>query len=240
MQLRNDPASVRSRWSERDSQRSRVYAAEHRAWDGTPEDSLGFPEIEDVSREVKRLVNSRRLWKAFPFMQPSAPARVRREFVIKDGRGSKKARGGPTRLVMPRHQRRKWVILHELAHLLHGREQDAVKTSDALVESDLYTRRGYTSPHGWRYCMIYMQLVRWFVGAEAHDRLKVAFKQGRVKFRPPRIVSPEQRAALAERLAKLRPKADYYRREGVRRQIDLSSGAYCAMSDDYFSRKSAA
>jgi hypothetical protein len=210
MQLREQV--VKGVWSERDMQRRRVYRAEGMAWDDHPADKVEFPEIEDVAREVKRLLDSRRVWKAFPFMSPHTPkSHERASFTIEDGRGSRTARGGASGLAFPRRQRRRWVILHELAHLLHAREQKAVRASMALVDSDIFTRKGYTAAHGWRFCMIYLQLVRWFVGKAEHDALKAHFKGLRVRYRPPRVMSPEQRAAAAERLKKVRVNAQFWK-----------------------------
>ncbi len=200
-------------WAERDTQRRRVYSSEGMAWYNHPADAIEFPEVEDVSREVKRLVNSRRIWNSFPFMSPYAPnTHKRAPFTIRDGRGARCAMASPNELSFPRHQRKRWVILHELAHLLHAREQRAVRDSMALVNSDIYLLKGYTAAHGWRFCMIYLKLVLWFIGRKEHDELKAHFKGMRVRFRPPRVVSPEARAAASARLAKVRLNAEYFRR----------------------------
>lgn len=212
--------SFKGVWKERDMQRQRCYSAEGMMRHSHPEVAvIAFPEIADVAREVRRILNSRRVWKAFPFMSPRVQGE-RASFRITDGRGARTASGGAFELTFPRHSRKLYSIIHEIAHLLHAREQYAVRDRrsnvDPRVMSELlFLRKGYTAGHGWRYCQILLQLVRWFIGKSAHDDLKKHFKGMRVRFRPPRVMSPEQRAAAAQRLAKLRPKAEYFRREAL-------------------------
>lgn len=74
------------------------------------------------------------------------------------------------------------IVLHEISHLVAGVSQQ----------------------HGWKFCAVYLDLVRHFMGKEAHDKLKASFKAHRVRFTAPRAkreISEEQRAALVERLA---------------------------------------
>lgn len=86
-----------------------------------------------------------------------------------------------------------WVVLHELAHSVHCR----------------LDRPRQEQSHGWQFCAIYLKLVLYFMGREAHDALKAAFKANRVRFRPPRKskpLSPERRQALALQLWAARAK----------------------------------
>ena len=82
------------------------------------------------------------------------------------------------------------VVLHEIAHHLAG----------------------LSHGHDWRFCQVMLDLVRHFMGREAHDALKASFKEHRVRFTEPRKrgpVSPERRAQLVEQLAAARAaKAD--------------------------------
>jgi hypothetical protein len=75
-----------------------------------------------------------------------------------------------------------WTLLHELAHEI--------------------LPRGIS--HHWPFAYVYLKLVSRFMGAEKAKELKLAFKRNKVRFRAPRKpMSPEQRAAAAERLAKV-------------------------------------
>jgi len=40
--------------------------------------------------------------------------------------------------------------------------------------------------HGWHFAQVMLLLVRHEMGVEAHRRLRAAFKEGRVKYTPPR------------------------------------------------------
>ena len=183
-------ALPRTQWSgkpERDSQRSKVYAAENEAFRAySPKNSEPtLPRVKDCERFVKKVFASKRVKAAFP--------RATREIWgvprIEDGRGCRAARGGYSFLVLPRWARRDWVVLHEIAHTITGREV------------------GDVPAHGWQYCTVYLRLVLYVLGREHHDALKASFKKHRVRFTEPRKRKPltaEQRAVLAERLATAR------------------------------------
>lgn len=103
-------------------------------------------------------------------------------FRISDGRGTRIARGGGGWLNLPRWSRTPMVMLHEIAHNVAP----------------------YACHHDWRYCAIYLRLVRHFMGREVHDVLRAQFREHGVRYKRPRVLSPEQRAVLVERLARLR------------------------------------
>ncbi|AXQ69237.1 hypothetical protein HOU02_gp488 [Caulobacter phage CcrBL9] len=86
---------------------------------------------------------------------------------------------------MPRWARCEHIVLHEVAHSLTIR------------------RHGYhVASHGWQYAAIYLDLVRFGMGVEAHRMLKESFKAHKVRWTPKktRTASPE----VLERLAKAR------------------------------------
>ena len=68
------------------------------------------------------------------------------------------------------------VVLHELAHVICGRHENAGLAS-----------------HGRRWVRIYLELVLMVMGKEAHDELKAAFKAHGVKYLPLRKMTPEAR-----------------------------------------------
>lgn len=164
----------------RDTQRSKLYRAEG-ALDPF---SQPLPTVDDVERFALKVWRSERVRKAFRTVSLSSPPRV------KDGRGTSWARGGYSTINIPLWARNTRIVLHELAHTIHIREGGA---------------RG--AAHGWQYAAVFLKLVLYMAGREAHDALKASFKEHRVKFRPPRQkreLTTEQRAALATRLAAAR------------------------------------
>jgi putative metallohydrolase (TIGR04338 family) len=115
---------------------------------------------------------------------------------LKDGRGRRMAGGHGTRihnecsLTLPRWARSRAVVLHELAH--------------GLV--DLHAPVDHAA-HGWEFCEIFLDLVRHFLGRQAYEDLRSAFKEHRVRYTAPRKRRPlteAQKAALRERLKKAR------------------------------------
>jgi hypothetical protein len=166
----------------RDTQRSKVYASDKAL------DTYGRLEtVPEIERFIKKLWKSERFRKAFPKAATwwTNPPRVA------DGRGRRRAGGTSFQISMPVWSRTTGVVCHELAHTVHLRE----------CQKDL---KNYGAPHGWQYCSVYLRIVLYGMGREAHDTLKAAFKANRVKFREPRKrapLSPERRAELAARLS---------------------------------------
>lgn len=177
---------------ERDQQRARVYKAERvtLANMGKP-----LPSVSDVERYVKRVFAMKRVREAFPTMRANwLPS-------IGDGRGRRAACGWEGGIKIPLWARTEWVVVHELAHTI--------------------TRRVYgcnVAGHGWQFCAVYLKLVLYAMGREAHDALKADFKKCRVKFTAPRAkrqLTDEQRQALADRLALGRLAAASARRQAA-------------------------
>ncbi len=109
---------------------------------------------------------------------------------MKDGRGRSNAGGCADYITLPLWARQTRTILHELAHLIADRK---------------YARRNIAG-HGWQFCAIYLDLVRFVMGLEAGDALKASFKTHKVRYREPtkRNMTPEQRQAAADRMAMAR------------------------------------
>lgn len=88
-------------------------------------------------------------------------------------------------IVLGTYCRNKVVLLHEFAHHFAGLHHG----------------------HDWKFASIYLDLVKHFLGAEAHSILKAGFAANKVKHRKPRQRKPlteEQRAAAVARMAKAR------------------------------------
>jgi len=175
----------------RDTQRAKVYKAEGAAFDGYAEACKRLETVAEVEGYVKYVFGLKRVQDAFPRAVPNALSGL--GFggyslpTVGDGRGRRRAGGTVRGIVMPKWSRKKWVVLHELAH---------------TVSMRIF---GFgIAGHGWEYCSTYLLLVRYTLGVEAHDLLKKSFKEHRVKFRAPRKrreISVEKRVALIERMA---------------------------------------
>jgi hypothetical protein len=86
-----------------------------------------------------------------------------------------------------------WIVCHEMAHELNDRTFGVPGDLEHLHAS-----------HGWRFCAIYLDVVRRVLGVEAHDALKASFKRNKVRFTPPtkkrakKDPTPAQLAARAK------------------------------------------
>ncbi len=161
----------------RDNQRSKVYKAEKVLWE-TGKKFVTVAEVEKYIEVVKK--------KAFVGKRYGAELN-RRKINVDDGRGCRKAFGGPNGIVLPKWARIEPVILHELAHVIQAR------------------RFGFSNveAHGWEFCDIFLNLVQGVLGKEARDILQKSFKENKVRFKKKtkRTLTPEQRQALLERMA---------------------------------------
>src|SRR5271169_699559 len=95
----------------RDSQRSKLYRAEavlHK-WKSP------LPTVDDVERFTDKVFNSKRVRSAFPNAALHSPPR------IKDGRGTRIAKGGTYHISIPLWARANVIVLHELAHTITRR-----------------------------------------------------------------------------------------------------------------------
>lgn len=175
----------------RDTQRKRVYDAENAAFPDNPKEGQPtHPAVKDVEVFVKKVWSSKRVQNAWPIATGSFTNLPR----VKDGRGCRKASAhGTWAISMPMWSRREWVILHELAHIITTREN--------------FWPKDKVASHGWEFCEIYLKLVLYIMGREAHDALKASFKKHNVKFKKPikrAPLSPERKAELVAKLAEYR------------------------------------
>jgi putative metallohydrolase (TIGR04338 family) len=171
--------------SPRDSQRSKVYKAEQAAFN--PFGDVGVMTLSTVP-EMQAYVDHMRAskwWEGCRYPKIT--------ITVTDGRGRSRFacatidyRGRVIK--MPSFARKNWVVLHEVAHHI-AREQGS----------------GWL--HDWRFCEIYLDLVRRMMGKAAHDALRASFKKHGVRINAPRKkreISAEQREALVTRLAAAR------------------------------------
>jgi hypothetical protein len=194
----------------RDTQWRRAYAAERRLPEWT---SAGLGGESAIRARVRAVLNSKRVAKAFPFMRAVGARDITVTFVNR-----RWCRGGVFGLEFTHAaDETELLVLHEMAHLIHQREMHIGGMRPHIaIPYDWRHRKGYSAGHGWRWAMIYLQLVRWFMGGEVAKRLKVAFKVERVRHHAPRVMSPAARAAAAERLRKARTNAEFWRQHNQR------------------------
>ncbi len=157
----------------RDSQKSKVYKAENVI--------IPFArKFADIT-ETRAFVDSVTMSSFYQRKWPKAPWSIR----VKDGRGTRIARGGRGGINLPLWARNQAVCLHEIAHCITP----------------------HSCAHGWQFTLTFLQLVEHFMGRDVALCLKESFKLNRVRFRAPvkrAPLSPERRAELAARLAQYR------------------------------------
>jgi hypothetical protein len=175
---------------ERDTQRAKVYKTDH----ALDDISQQYATIEDIRRFLRDTCRRQRVQAEFPCTALLAEKFADDTFRIHDGGGTRIARGGYSRLNFPRWSRYTGVVLHELAHVIHAREEHSFGRDRELMKRD-----GYKAAHGWRFMQIYLRLVLHAMGRTAHDKLKAAAKANKVRIAPKRKISPEQLEALRER-----------------------------------------
>lgn len=155
----------------RDSQRSKVYVAEHAI------DKVGGGARLETVPEIQAWIN--KLTKYRWFIRRWG----KRTIIVEDGRGKRWARGGGSRIWLPRWARTKTVILHELAHCLSSSWNGG--------------------SHGWQFCMNFRLLVRFAISKEAEQVLVQSFKASRVRYKKPRkqrMLTADERFQLAARM----------------------------------------
>jgi len=173
----------------RDSQRSKVYTAEKEALRPDEVGQSGksgnksFQTIEEVEAYLRWLIQRAPIQRRY---KRELYARV----YLKAGKG---AHATAHVITIPKWGRTMDVACHELAHVIIGRH---------------YPRDNVQS-HGREYCKVYLDLVRFGIGAEAEEALKQSFRRHRVKFtkattRAVAPMTPEKREAMLERLEKAR------------------------------------
>jgi putative metallohydrolase (TIGR04338 family) len=138
----------------RDSQRSRIYRAEVKAFYGSRAKGMRFDSLDGLQRFLERAV-------ADPWFKTHFGALSRIE--IRDGRGTRHASSAyepDTRRCVfsfPRWARTKPVVLHELAHAASFR------------------RYGLVAAHGPEFAAVFLELVERHLGRAARERLRRAF-----------------------------------------------------------------
>jgi putative metallohydrolase (TIGR04338 family) len=185
--LRNYLPKRGRRIGPRDSQRSRVYAAERSLPENTMMDLGKNVSVEEMQAYVNKVCASKRLKRAVE----KAGGRPTQRVTATHCQGKRGARAfGDYRIEVSGYMRNRLVILHELAHCF----------------APSFER------HGPTFARIYLAMAQAVMGREVAGRLKAAFKAHRVRTRVKRPrkmreMTPEARAELLARLTRAREMA---------------------------------
>lgn len=182
---------------ERDSQRSKVYRAEQGFWNAHHRGNGSLESLDDIRDYVGEVMETSRIVMEYGL------AITRPPITIRDGRGATRAfASGGYAMTFPKQMRKEWIVLHELAHIIHHRIQD--EGDVGLSWEERPTRQ---AGHGYQWASIYLHLTKVMFGTKTADGLKLAFRNGKVRYNAPRKrapLTPEARAVLVERLATAR------------------------------------
>tara|TARA_R110000787_G_scaffold100231_3_gene205124 strand:+ start:3207 stop:3812 length:606 start_codon:yes stop_codon:yes gene_type:complete len=85
---------------------------------------------------------------------------------------SRAGSGSKHEISLAKYARQKWIIVHELAHVVDWNENG--------MPEHLWHQG-----HGWQFCAIYLNLTSMAFGVEAQKELRQAFKDGNVKYTKP-------------------------------------------------------
>lgn len=190
----------------RDNQRQRCYNAEgewRAGFDGfepfTEETNPRFESLEDIARFYGRVLKAKRVLKRWPFLLGVKVPQ------IKPGCSGATAYGY-WKVTFDIRSRNLKSALHELAHVIHdfGSDYNLTRQHGMRPPTKAEDPRWWEG-HGYQFCRIYLELVLLYMGREKMRGLKAAFKKHRVRYKAPRKMSPEQRAAAVARLAAVRP-----------------------------------
>lgn len=170
----------------RDAQRQRLYGAEHLVFgDGSPDlpPSMG---VEPAQRFIARIIASKWMRKHYPAAVIGWWPKAMVGVVGGNGNNADAKRI----MVTLYGRRRRWLLLHELAHVIEWRTYPS----------------GTTSAHGREFTNIYLALIRKWLGEAQYKTLRETFRINRVRYNLPRKSSvkragnPAALAAYRERI----------------------------------------
>lgn len=170
----------------RDSSRERLYKAERRAFAG----ELWAPKANPLPIVFcqqfvnRKILNSAWFQREFPHLT---------RITIRHGKGGGHAYVHEDAISLGVMARTVPVLLHEVAH---------------IAAHERY--RSQAAPHGREFAWIYLELVKRFIGKDAHDRLRLEFIRGDVPF-----ILPKNRLATRDEL-KVRADADRLKKYAAR------------------------
>lgn len=166
------------RETDRDTQMQKVYNAEQAVFADAPTE---FQNLEEVTAFVAKVFASAWFKRHFPAPRNTFPPRISEH----NGGRTAFARGYSIHLPKTSFGKKKWVILHELAHCLTPNWH---KEGGHIVQS-----------HGREFCETYLKLIGHGIGPNTQKRLRDSFRKHKVKYFPKRRLTADQLKALADR-----------------------------------------
>lgn len=175
--------------STRDNQKSRLYAAERMAfgyeWDVKPD----FKTLPQVDAYIHSVTKGKIFQRHYPewsqvnlYLRPGRRARM--------AFASMHEVDGEYRhsITLPLWARRKWVILHEMAHIINDLRNPGPKAA-----------------HGYQFALIFLDLVEKGMGKDARRELRKCYRAKGVSTVEERTCnhSPEYRQMLSERMKRI-------------------------------------
>lgn len=169
----------------RDSQKSRLYASE---WEVFGWSKMEFKDMGELEEYLWSVLENHRVQKKYQMARDIVSGT--QKFKIFNGAGHRRAttlfEGDLIRVSFPRKMRSRWVVVHEISHVLAPRDVPA---------------------HGREFCRVYLHLVRLFFGQEMQNNLKAAMKKHKCKYSKPhtpykRPLTQEEKDIMVARLRK--------------------------------------
>jgi len=188
---------------ERDTQRAKLYRAEEAALKRL---CKPLPTVQDIERYLREQSQLKPLRSRYGMAVDVTDWPLE----VSDGRGRRRARAYDTHTIaIPLWARNNWLVLHEWAHIVHsrlGKEWRWTRCREGIGSRSAELRGG--APHGWQYAAVYLDLVRFCIGKDAAEALKVSFKERKVRFKPrrTRTATPGQIEHLAAMRLAARPR----------------------------------
>lgn len=166
-----------------DSQKGKLYAAERSTeWTTKASELISEAEVTALATKACKWLYSKGYRPCTTHPTVAFPG---------NGRGGAWASRGQRKLSFTPAARKRWVVLHEVAHL--------------VLPSNHPEYDGDDRPHGWCFADVYLKLVSRFCGRSNANALKAQLKARKVRIRPKRKLTEAQRSAAADRLAAHRP-----------------------------------
>lgn len=118
---------------------------------------------------------------------------------VGDGRGSSWTHGDKRGIVVPTRQRTTIYVLRAMAHTIVARHRRSAYIGSGERHSEL--RDFHAAWHGWQYCAILMDLVRYGLGETEANVLKAEFEKRNVRWTKPhkKFLTIEQKEKAKKR-----------------------------------------
>lgn len=167
----------------RDVQRSKMYASEWEVFGWAEEE---FEDMEQLKDYLYDILENRHVQNKYPMAR--AIMSGTQKLKVSAGQGHRRAitkwEDNFIRVSFPRKMRCKWVVVHELAHVLAPQD---------------------SAFHGREFARVYLYLVKLFFGQETQNKLKAAMKKHKCKYskahtRWKKPLTQEEKDAMLARL----------------------------------------